>query len=341
MIEVRWQEPQAEIVISGAVSQPRLSRGTRDGILLTVNRRPIGSQRLLYALEECYQGALERGRHPLAVLDLRLPPEAVDVNVHPAKREVRFRQEGQVFSALQRAVRSALGQSQPYRLELAPAAPPPSRLQGALLEVRESRPPSYLADAAREPASGGVLRSLGQIMNGYLVAEGPDGLVLVDQHAAHERILYNRFRARVETGGGPSQALLIPQVIEVGPAEIAALTDNQADLRRLGFEIEEFGPRAVRLLAAPVESGAQAGAAVEEMLGLLAEGKKDGSLDRALVSLACHSAVRFGDRLDPAEQRGLLEDLEAARDDVTCPHGRPTRLHIDWQDLKRHFRRNY
>jgi DNA mismatch repair protein MutL len=343
MIEVDWADTEAEIAVSGAVSQPRLSRGTRDGILLSVNRRPIASQRLMYALEACYQGSLERGRHPLAVLDVRTPPGTVDVNVHPAKREVRFRQEGQVFAAVQRAVREALGQSSPYRLPIPTASAAGTagvQIQSTIAEVREARAPAYLASPEPEHTSGGVLRPLGQIMNGYLVAEGPDGLVLVDQHAAHERILYNRFRALMQTGG-PSQRLLIPQVLEVGPGEIAALADHQEELGRLGFEIEEFGPRAIRLLAAPVDSGSRGAVAVVEMLGLLAEGRRDTALDAALISLACHSAVRFGDRLDPAEQRRLLEDLEAASDDITCPHGRPTRLLLDWQQLKRHFRRNY
>src|SRR5207248_5735744 len=130
--------------------------------------------------------------------------------------------------------------------------------------------------------------------------------------------------------------------LEVGPGEMAAAEDHRPTLAALGFELEEFGPRSLRILAAPVETPAgRITEALEEVLTTLAEARSGDSLERAAASLACHSAVRFGDHLEPAEQRRLLEQLEAAENSVTCPHGRPTRLVVEWQDLKRHFRRNY
>ncbi|MFI5284511.1 MAG: DNA mismatch repair endonuclease MutL, partial [Candidatus Dormibacterales bacterium] len=330
--------------LSGMVSQPRLSRGSRDGIVLAVNGRPISSRALVYALEECYQGRLERGRHPVAVIDIGIDPELVDVNVHPAKKELRFRDEGTVFAALQRAVRTALDGSEPFRYRpvesIAPAYASHATPQ---LTIHEAA----TAVATAEPASGreaapAVLRPIGQAGPGYLVAEGPHGLVLVDQHAAHERVLYNRLLERLRSGRGMSQPLLIPQAVDVEPSLIAAAADHRADLANLGLEYEEFGPRSLRITAVPVEMPAgRATAAVQETLAALAESRGDGALEKAAAALACHSAARFGDVLDIAEQRRLLADLEAAAESVTCPHGRPTRLLVEWQELTRHFRRNY
>ena len=328
----------------GMVSQPRLSRGSRDGIVLGVNGRPISSRSLVYALEECYQGRLERGRHPVAVIDILIDPELVDVNVHPAKKEVRFRDEGAVFGALQRAVRAALDGSDPFRYR--PVEAPPAFSGG------RAAPQLTLHEAARalltaEPSistqvEAGLLRAIGQAGPGYLVAEGPHGLVLIDQHAAHERVLYNRLLERLRSGRGMSQPLLIPQAVDVEPALIAAAADNRADLANLGLEYEEFGPRSLRITAVPVEMPAgRATAAVQETLAALAENRGDGAMEKAAAALACHSAVRFGDVLDVAEQRRLLADLESTEESVTCPHGRPTRLLIEWQELTRHFRRNY
>ena len=329
---------------SGMVSQPRLSRGSRDGIVLAVNGRPISSRALVYALEECYQGRLERGRHPVAVIDIGIDPELVDVNVHPAKKEVRFRDEGTVFAALQRAVRAALDGSEPFRYRPVESmtsmaesrATPQLTIHEAAIALATAEP---VIDRALEPA---VLRPIGQAGPGYLVAEGPHGLVLVDQHAAHERVLYNRLLGRLRSGRGMSQPLLIPQAVDVEPALIAAAADHRADLANLGLEFEEFGPRSLRITAVPVEMPAgRATAAVQETLAALAESRGDGALQNAAAALACHSAVRFGDVLDVAEQRRLLSDLESTEDSVTCPHGRPTRLLVEWQELTRHFRRNY
>jgi DNA mismatch repair protein MutL len=329
-------------LVTGMVSQPRMSRGSRDGIVLAVNGRPISSRPLLYALEDCYQGMLERGRHPVAVIDIGIDPELVDVNVHPAKREVRFREEGAVFSALQRAVRVALGGSQPYQYHsTSVGAARVDRAPTPQLTLHEATASVAVAEVGSRVAET-MLRPIGQVGPGYLVAEGPDGLVLVDQHAAHERVLYNRLLERLRTGRGMTQPLLMPQAVDVEPRLIAAAADHRSDLANLGLEYEEFGPRSLRITAVPVEMPAgRATAAVQETLAALADNRGEGALEKAAAALACHSAVRFGDTLDLAEQRRLLVDLEAADDAVTCPHGRPTRLLVEWQDLRRHFRRNY
>jgi DNA mismatch repair protein MutL len=180
------------------------------------------------------------------------------------------------------------------------------------------------------------------VLAGYLVAEGPDGVVLVDQHAAHERVLYNRFLAQLRGAAAASQPMLLPETVELEPALVAAASDHAEDLRTLGFQLEEFGPRCLRVLAAPVEmpSGRTA-EALGDLLATIVESRSPGWEEDAAASLACHSAVRFGDPLDISEQRRLLAELEAAENSITCPHGRPTRLVLGWQDLRRHFHRNY
>ena len=329
-------------LVAGMVSQPRLSRGSRDGMVFAVNGRPITARSLLYALEECYQGRLERGRHPVAVIDIGIDPQLVDVNVHPAKKEVRFRDEGAVFAALQRAVRSALDGSDPFRYRPAGAATDGvPGIIGAQVTLHEAAT-TVAAIETNGHAAVSVLRPIGQAGSGYLVAEGPHGLVLVDQHAAHERVLYNRLLERLRTGRGASQPLLIPQAIDVEPSLLAAAADHREELANMGLEYEEFGPRSLRVTAVPAElPSGRATAAIQETLAALAENRGDGAIEKAAAALACHSAVRFGDVLDIAEQRRLLADIESTEESITCPHGRPTRLLVEWQELTRHFRRNY
>ena len=339
MLEVASEE------VHGMVSEPRLSRGSRDAMLLAVNRRPITSRALGYALEECYLGMLEKGRYPVTVLDLVVDPEQLDVNVHPTKREVRFTSERALFGAVQRAVRGALTGSRPYEVRTAAPASPAAGPAGWDLRhplVHEARP-AFPSEPAPPPAAGdGVLRPLGQVQDSYLLAESEHGVVLIDQHAAHERVLYNRFLRQLAGEPAAAQPLLLPEIVEAGPAEVAAAVEHGDELAALGFQVEEFGPGMLRVLAGPVATPPERlRDAVQELCSLLAEGRPNDVRERLAASLSCHSAVRFGDALDGTEQRRLLEELEVAEQSVTCPHGRPTRLVLSWQELERHFRRTY
>jgi DNA mismatch repair protein MutL len=191
-------------------------------------------------------------------------------------------------------------------------------------------------------AGQGVLRALGQVDDAYLICEGEDGVVLVDQHAAHERILYNRFLADLVDGTAITQPLLLAQVVDAEPVLVATAEDQGDRLRALGFEVEAFGPGQLRLLAGPAATPpGRLAEALLDLLAVLAEQGHDGTWEAAAASLSCHSAVRFGDRLELAEQRRLLEELTATQNSTTCPHGRPTRLVLSWSELRRHFRRNY
>jgi DNA mismatch repair protein MutL len=332
--------------VKGIVSQPRVSRGTRDAILLAVNRRPITSRALCFAIEECYLGLLEKGRFPITVLNLEIDPSEIDVNVHPAKREVRFKSERAVFAAIQQAIRGALTGSQPYQIySVNRSTPRPSLNDLRQIALHEPQPVyramSVEPETAKPAASDGWLRPLGQVQDSYLLAESAEGVLLIDQHAAHERLLYDRFLGRLQGRSAASQALLLPETVEVDPVLAAIASDHGERLRSLGFEVEPFGPGMVRILAGPAETPLERlGDALVELLSVLAESRPEDSRERMAASLACHSAVRFGDPLDQAEQRRLLLELEQAPDAITCPHGRPTRLLLAWQDLKRHFRRN-
>ncbi len=200
--------------------------------------------------------------------------------------------------------------------------------------------PTPVPDAAG--AGQGVLRALGQVDDAYLICEGQEGVVLVDQHAAHERILYNRVLADLAAGTAISQPLLLAQVVDAEPVLVATAADQRDRLRALGFEVEAFGPGQLRLLAGPAATPpGRLSEALLDLLAVLAEQGHDGTWEAAAASLACHSAVRFGDRLELSEQRRLLDELTATRDSTTCPHGRPTRLVLSWPELRRHFRRNY
>ena len=333
--------------IAGLVSEPRLSRGGREGIVLAVNGRPVSSRSLQFALEDAYLGALERGRYPVAVLDLAVDPRDVDVNVHPAKREVRFREERELFGRVQRSVRAAITGSRAFSMPVlaqreVEAAFVASTSAVHTVTAHDAAAPVAPPLAARDPRTLGPFRALGQVMGGYLVAESPAGVVLIDQHAAHERVLYNRVLARMRGASAGSQPLLIPIVVDVDPVLAAAVADGADVLAGSGFEVETFGPAGVRVLAAPLETpAARVEEALLDLLRTLAGTRGDGRLESAAASIACHSAVRFGDPMDLSEQRHLLEQLEGATNAVTCPHGRPTQLVLTEPELRRHFRRNY
>jgi len=234
---------------------------------------------------------------------------------------------------------AALGGVRPFAMPLqtiAATAEPRRQLtlHEPALAVAGPEPPA--------PPPAQPLRPLGQVLEGYLVAEGPDGIVLVDPHAAHERVLYNRFLARLRGAPAPSQALLLPQVVDLEPGLAAAAVDHRERVVAIGFEVEEFGLGAVRVLAAPVETAPERiEEALLDLLSALAGARPDDRLGQAAAAIACHSAVRFGDPMGLAEQRRLLEELERAEGSITCPHGRPTRLELSAQELRRHFRRNY
>jgi DNA mismatch repair protein MutL len=329
--------------VRGLISPPALHRATRDQIVIMVNGRRIYHRGLSFAVEQAYRGLREPDRFPLALLDLNVDPEVVDVNVHPTKREVRFRNEAAAFTAIERACFHALRRSPVYELEAT------SSLEG--LQLRETAvisspvvpvgqvraPASYIEPQRELPP----LSYVGQLLNGYLVCEAPAAAVLVDQHAAHERVLFERILKRLEEGSALTQVLLLPQIIELTPSQAAAFGQHRAWITGLGFEAEAFGLDSIRLLAAPVElpDGAAATVITRLLDDLDREIKPDLKLRDTAALLACHAAVRFGDPMAPASAQALLSDLRLARDPISCPHGRPTTLVLPDQQLRRLFKR--
>ena len=332
-----------ESSVRGLISPPALHRGTRDYVVILVNGRRIQHRNLVFAIEQAYRGLREPDRFPLAVLNVLVDPADIDINVHPTKREVRFRNEGAVFAALERACYRALRQSPLYELQSTPGGP--------LLELRETAvvsrplatphpgtpPQTVEPDHPRLPP----LTYVGQLLEGYLVAEAPHAAVLIDQHAAHERVLFDRILQRLEAGTPASQLLLIPLDLDLTPAQLAAFQQQSAWLQALGFEGEPFGPHTIRLRAAPSDMPEGRVERVVELLldDLVGERTPDRRLRETAALIACHSAVRFGDALSPEAARQLLSSLALTAEPISCPHGRPTTLILPDDQLRRLFRR--
>jgi DNA mismatch repair protein MutL len=334
--------------VSGLVSPPDLSRPARTGICIFVNGRWIQSRRLVYAVESAYETLLGSGRHPLAVVDLRVPPEDLDVNIHPTKAEVRFRDERAVFGAVQQSVRRAVVAGAPVpALNTAPTgdSPGPAGEDGEALPLWQQEPFEHtVAGDARprpdERPAVPVLRVIGQMGTTYIIAEGPDGMYLIDQHAAHERVLYERILDRQGSADPEIQGLLTPAIVETTPAQEAILSGTTETLRGLGFDLEPFGAGALAVRAVPaVLAGRDAARAVYELLDALAAPEDTPVADRAPMTLACHAAVRAGMTLSLEEMRGLIRELERCKAPRTCPHGRPTMMHLSASALDREFRR--
>ena len=341
--------------LQGFISPSGISRSNRKEIHFFINGRLIGDTSLTAAVTRAYQNLLMIGRYPIAVLFLDIDPEKVDVNVHPTKAEVRFQEPNRIFSLIHSAVRktiSAFSDVPIVSSSLWSSAPQPTRVidpawQFSSEEVQEEdKVPQKAGDESvqaytPELTKVPLLRLIGQIGRTYLVAEGPDGLYLIDQHAAHERVLFERFlKGNTEIN---SQYLLEPVVVQL-PGQIEAdLQQPIQTLEKYGFKIENFGPETYKIKAIP-----QVIAHFdprEAFISALEEDQEDSSLleeaqANKLISRICkHAAVKGGQVLSPDEQEKLLRDLEACESPRTCPHGRPTMIHLSVDMLERQFGR--
>ena len=352
--------------VSGFASSPSLTRANRSGINFFVNRRWIQNRMLLQAVEEAYRGLLMEGRHPLVVLHLELPAVEVDVNVHPAKREVRFHYEGAVFSAVQRSVRECLVAHSPVPLvatrpvqpNAAPAgwSSPPAPLWGDQDSFKTWPVPTASQDsdlrdgsamdtghASRLPTADTLpaLRVLGQAGQTYVIAEGPQGVYLIDQHAAHERVNFEKVLRQVEDKSPEIQGLLEPLAVELLPQQVQTLEEWKDTLHAFGFLGESFGERTYLIRGVPAGiRDAGPDQLLGEVLETLQKAKEPSQASESMAaSIACHSSVRAGDTLTHDEMAALIRQLEAARSPHTCPHGRPTMLHLSASNLEREFGR--
>jgi DNA mismatch repair protein MutL len=361
MLSLPDSEGDAYANVSGLVSPPDLTRANRTYISLFINRRWVRSRTLTFAVEEAYRGLLTTGRFPIAVLEIALPPEEVDVNVHPTKAEVRLQREREVFTILQRSVRRALIDQAPAPQAQIGAWTARAATPGAAARPVPAVPPTqgrHLASARPAdrqvlPAGGSkpqeatpllsrlpLLRAVGQVGATYVVAEGPEGVYLIDQHAAHERILYERLLSK-PAAQAEVQGFLQPVPVDLAPHQEQALQAAAEALAEQGFSLEPFGGRTYLLRGAPsLLAGQDAGRALSEFLDTLA--REDGFADpreRVAASLACHAAIRAGQTLSQEEMRELVKQLEETQTPHTCPHGRPTMIHLRAEDLAKEFKR--
>jgi DNA mismatch repair protein MutL len=347
-----------EISVGGAISAPHAHRGGRSGLVLVVNGRRVHNRALVVAVEEAYRGLIPAGRHPFGVLIVAVDPAVVDVNVHPTKREVRFTEERSAFAAVQRACWEALRTAPVAQLSPAAAMGMPSLVLGGDAALRDGdaspgyssiapMPASFAASDRQTPdfslADLAPLQTLGQSGGEWIVAAGGGAVVLVDPHAAHEKVLYTELLASWSAPASPdTQLLLLPAVIECDAARMEAWERHADVIERCGFIVEQFGPGLLRCTGIPpVSSGADVTRLVTDLLDTLldSEGAAGARSHRLAALVACHSAVRFGDRLDGDAQQRLLDGLVATPGGMTCPHGRPTVLVLRDDDLRRAFRR--
>jgi len=347
--------------LAGLIGRPGVGRATRHDMVAFVNSRPVESRTLNGALIESYRESIPQGRYPVAYVFLECAPAEIDVNVHPAKREVRFRREALVRGFVIRSVLARLRESagRPAGDERVPGAPAPLGPPGALPAPFQGwageppQPASFAPPAAApaEPARAGVNRDfapawrfLGSALGGYALFETPQGLVLLDRRAAHERIWYERLKGQFKTGGVPVQRLLLPVPIELNPVASAVLTDHIGFLVAHGLEIAEFGRNFFRVEALPawMEPG-DAEAFVRDLVGALREGRMPGSdIDLArdeLARLAAAKAVRLPAATGEAEAMALLRDLFATSSPVSNPAGRPTYVELNHGELARRFQK--
>jgi DNA mismatch repair protein MutL len=364
--------------LSGFAGLPTFHRGSSAGVHMAVNGRPVRDRLLLSAVRGAYADVVPSDRHPVLYLDVLCDPAAVDVNVHPAKSEVRFRDpalvRGLVVSALKAALAGAghratttggartleafrqvfagAGGGAAIRRPVFPAAEDwrgPGLAEPLQAGFADLAMPSADARAhLAEPAQAALDRPLGaaraQVHGTYIVAQTRDGMVIVDQHAAHERLVYERLKAERAKSGIARQPLLLPEVVELDPADADRLNAAAADLAVLGLVIEGFGPGAVLVREAPAAiAGGDLKGIVRDVADALAEHGDAGSLERrldhVLATMACHNSVRAGRRLRPEEMDALLREMEATPNSGQCNHGRPTYVELKLADIEKLFGR--
>ncbi len=369
-----------QVSVSGYAGAPDLNRHNLSQVTLIVNRRWVHHRSIIYAIQQAYQGSMPDRRYPVAVINVDLPVAEVDVNSHPTKREVRFRNENRIFAAVRRAVQDALVAHAPARQATrsfsapgdpswpesssSPDAPvwrgdvangstafsvnrSGSSAVAGSAPVRDefALPTTGLAQPRvplREALAG--LNVVGQVRQTYVVAEGPAGMYLIDQHAAHERIVYDRIRFGDQPAEKAAQPLLVPAPVELSLAQVGAMQDYAELLAQYGFILEPFGGNAwlVRALPAMLTSrnSPDPSAALTNLLdGVAVERVILEREDALAATIACHGSVRAGDTLSQDEMNALLRQLEATENPHHCPHGRPTVIHFTEYQLEKEFGR--
>ncbi|MGH7949354.1 MAG: DNA mismatch repair endonuclease MutL [Candidatus Binataceae bacterium] len=363
--------------VHGLATASQESFASQRMLFTFVNGRAVRDKLLARAIAQAYQTLLPRGRHPAVALFVVVRAEDVDVNVHPMKTEVRFRSGGAVFEATYRALRDRLAdQTAPHSIgvesnggsdvavratidtaaAIAPAsAPTDSRPLRLVADSAASAPPAAqralglgfnrpAPDVASPAPRYAELRVLGQLFAGYIVLEDDAGLMLVDQHAAHERVTFERLRAQLQSGGIRTQAMLVPESVELNPARAANVFGSLAELRAMGFDVEPFGAATLLLKGSPAVFGASGGGRLlSDMIESIGENglrqTSESAFEELLKQLACHGSVRVGRVLESREIHELLTSLDSTPFNSNCPHGRPVHIRFPRGQIERMFRR--
>lgn len=370
------------VTVRGVLGAPEQARASRDQQIVAVNGRVVTSPTVSAALRQGYGNLVPGDRHPIAILLIEIEPSLVDVNVHPTKREVRFRDEARLFQATRAAVEAAMRRYVPVSISVGAAVPgvaegadpsrapgsgpvgaAPSRREGSAPSAGSGQgvldgldaarllyaPPDSGAEVAREGDLGALRRNLAeaeipiwQLHDRYLLAPIRGGLVIVDQHAAHERILYEEARDRLHGEGGASQHLLFPRLLDVTPEELDRLLLVEPHVRRLGYEVSLFGERQLAIRAVPARVPEES--AVDALRCIVAGDEEHGATgdppeERLAKTFACHAAVRTGQALTPEERRALIDRLFATGLPHGDPHGRSTYVRVSMEELDRRFGR--
>jgi len=324
--------------ISGLISPPSLTRSNRNYLSFFVNRRWVRSPLLTRATEEAYHGLLMNNQHPIAVINISLPAQELDVNIHPAKAQIKFHHEHAVFSSVQKAIEEALSRTPIASPKAVPFSLSPEQWQSPRL-ITDNEPVFMVTQLPTMELP--LLRVLGQLANTYIIAEGPDGLYLIDQHAAHERILYDRILTQWSQKEVEIQGLLQPATIELSPREEETLRASKEFLAEFGFAIEPFGNRSYVIRAIPaLMARVNIIEIISVLLDSLASKESPNPWEEKIAqSLACHGAIRAGQQLSNEEIRELIKQLEQTKQPRACPHGRPTMIHLSSHQLEREFGR--
>jgi DNA mismatch repair protein MutL len=350
LVEVRKEA--GGVRIDGFVAALAAEGPVRGPQNVFVNRRIVRDRTIAHAISEAYSVATIRERSPEVHLFIELAPDRVDVNVHPTKAEVRFLEQSLIHEVLRRALAESLGQGpapefQFRPFEASPAQPVSMSIPGVLAGASV---PSRWADTAPFPtpvAEKGtvpLMIPLGQFRDTFIIAVDDEGVAIIDQHVAHERVLFERVMERLTKGRLESQRLLEPLLVELSAAQRQALSAHTASLERLGFEIDEFGGDAVRLsavpaLLAPAECDAAVRALADDLEGLERGSKVDDALRRVAATMACHAAVKANYPLTMEKMRHILDELRRTAYSSVCPHGRPVVLRLTRREIEKNFQR--
>ena len=359
-----FQDEDGEIALSGWASLPTLSRGNGDGIYLYVNGRFIKDRAIYKAVLEAYRHVIPAGRFPMVILFLDVPASAVDVNVHPTKTEVKFKDPEKLFPAVYSALRvlhepvssvkdsreeggrkgaglfGEKGVSLPF--PHSSSYPGGGNPQGNTVDIRVSEGGLAKTAPGSDPRS---FRILGQVLKTYILCEDPEGLIFIDQHAAHERLLFERLKSGYETKSLPVSRFLTPPLLECSPEEVLAISDHLHDLRAMGIEVDSVGKKTFAIRSIPAlldrEDPREVIRRVLEEGGLgRPEGKRKEVLHSILVTLSCHSAIRANLEMRREEMQALVDDLRVFPISTTCPHGRPIFFRLPKTDLDKEFKRH-